>query len=99
MGVLFVVTPEYTASAVPLAKIKLPPGFSMSIYARDVPDARAMTLSPSGTLFVGTRQAGKVYAILDSDHDNSADTVMTIAQGLRMPNGVVFHNGALYVAE
>src|SRR5438128_10927792 len=45
------------------------------------------------------RAAGKVYAILDRDHDNIADTVMTIAQGLQMPNGVAFHNGALYVAE
>jgi len=58
-----------------------------------------MALSPNGTLFVGTRQAGKVYAILDRDHDNIADTVTTIAQGLKMPNGVVFHNGVLYVAE
>jgi glucose/arabinose dehydrogenase len=58
-----------------------------------------MTLSPNGTLFVGTRQAGKVYAILDRDHDNVADTVLTIAQGLQMPNGVAFHDGALYVAE
>jgi glucose/arabinose dehydrogenase len=96
---LFVVSPAYSASALPLDKIKLPPGFSISIYARDVPNARSMTLSPSGTLFVGTRQAGKVYAILDRDHDNIADTVTTIAQGLQMPNGVAFHNGALYVAE
>ena len=58
-----------------------------------------MTLSPDGTLFVGTRQAGKVYALLDRDHDNVTDTVLTIAQGLQMPNGVAFHNGALYVAE
>lgn len=99
IGLLFVASPAYSASALPLDKIKLPPGFSISMYARDVPDARSMTLSPSGTLFVGTRQAGKVYAILDRDHDNIADTVTTIAQGLQMPNGVAFHNGALYVAE
>ena len=48
---------------------------------------------------MGTRQAGKVYAILDRDHDHIADAVLTIAQGLQMPNGVAFHNGALYVAE
>jgi len=99
IGLLFVVPSAYSASALPLDKIKLPPGFAISIYARDVPDARSMALSPNGTLFVGTRQAGKVYAILDRDHDNIADTVTTIAQGLKMPNGVVFHNGVLYVAE
>ena len=99
MGLLFVVPLAYSASTLPLEKIKLPTGFSISIYARDVPDARSMTLSPNGTLFVGTRQAGKVYAILDRDHDHIADAVLTIAQGLQMPNGVAFHNGALYVAE
>ena len=99
VGLLSVVPPAYSASALPLEKIKLPTGFSISIYARDVPNARSMTLSPNGTLFVGTRQAGKVYAILDRDHDHIADAVLTIAQGLQMPNGVAFHNGALYVAE
>ena len=99
IGLLCVVPPAYSASALPLDTIKLPPGFAISLYARDVPDARSMTLSPNGTLFVGTRQAGKVYAILDRDHDHVADTVLTIAQGLQMPNGVAFHNGALYVAE
>ena len=99
LGLGLVVSPAYSASALPLDTIKLPPGFSISIYARDVPDARSMTLSPNGTLFVGTRQAGKVYAIHGRGHDHVADTVTTIAQGLQMPNGVAFHNGALYVAE
>jgi len=82
-----------------LDQIKLPPGFSISIYASDVPNARSMTLSPNGTLFVGTRTAGNVYAIVDRDHDNTADEVITLAQGLNMPNGVAFRDGALYVAE
>ena len=98
MGLLFVVPLAYSASTLPLEKIKLPTGFSISIYAGDVPDARSMTLSPNGTLFVGTRQAGKVYAIPDRDHDNRADTMMTIAQGLHMPNGVAFHDGARLAA-
>lgn len=83
----------------PLDKIKLPPGFEIGIYASDVPNARSMTLSPNGTLFVGTRNAGNVYAILDKDEDNKADEVITLARGLNMPNGVAFRNGSLYVAE
>ena len=79
--------------------IKLPLGFQIRIYADNVPNARSMTLSPNGTLFVGTRDAGKVYAILDRDKDNRADEVITIAQGLYMPNGVAFRDNALYVAE
>jgi len=87
------------ASGLPLNQIKLPPGFEISIYASNVPNARSMTLSPNGTLFVGTRNAGNVYAILDRDKDNVADEVITLTRGLNMPNGVAFRDGSLYVAE
>ncbi len=83
----------------PLDQITLPPGFEIAIYASNVPNARSMALSPSGTLFVGTRTAGNVYAIVDRDHDHKADEVITLARGLNMPNGVAFRDGALYVAE
>ncbi len=83
----------------PLYNIKLPPGFEIRIYARNVKGARSMTLGKRGTLFVGTRRAGNVYAILDRNQDNKADEVITLAKGLNVPNGVAFRDGALYVAE
>ncbi|HIE93783.1 MAG TPA: sorbosone dehydrogenase family protein [Acidobacteria bacterium] len=82
-----------------LDRITLPPGFSIEVYAPDVPNARSMARSPSGTLFVSTRQAGSVYAVVDRDQDYRADEVITLASGLNMPNGVAFRDGALYVAE
>lgn len=80
-------------------RISLPPGFRIAVYAEEVPGARSMALGPRGTLFVGTRGAGKVYAVVDRDGDRKADEVLTLAQGLNMPNGVAFHDNALYVAE
>lgn len=82
-----------------LENIRLPDGFKIDVYADDVEDARSMALSPNGTLFVGSRSAGNVYAILDENGDNRADEVVTIASGLNMPNGVAFKDGDLYVAE
>ena len=82
-----------------LACIALPQGFSIDYYAEGVEGARSMTLSPNGTLFVGSREAGKVYAVLDRNGDNKADDVIVLAEGLNMPNGVAFRNGSLYVAE
>ena len=79
--------------------ISLPPGFHLTLYANNVPGARSMAIGTSGTLFVGTRHEGKVYAIVDSNKDHVADEVITIARGLDMPNGVAFMDGALYVAE
>ena len=75
-----------------LQKIKLPAGFSISVYAASVPNARQMALGSNGTVFVGSRTAGNVYAIVKGK-------VLTIAHGLSMPSGLAFKNGALYVAE
>lgn len=87
------------ASEINLDLIKLPPGFHISIYAENVNDARSMTLGEKGTLFVGTRTSGNVYAIIDADNNNKADSIVTIARNLDMPNGVAFFSGDLYVAE
>ena len=79
--------------------ISLPSGFTIKIYTDNVQDARSMALGSNNTLFVGSRKAGKVYAVLDRDGDFTADEIITIADGLNMPNGVALHDGDLYVAE
>ncbi len=82
----------------PLNLIRLPAGFSISVYA-EVEDARSMALSPSGVLYVGNRGEDKVYAVKDTDGDFKADKKWVLATGLNMPNGVAFKDGDLYVAE
>jgi glucose/arabinose dehydrogenase len=82
-----------------LALIELPDGFSVSVFAADVAGARSLALGDNGTIFVGTRQQGKVYALVDSDNDGASDEMYTLAEGLNQPNGVAFRDGALYVAE
>ncbi len=86
------------SASLPLDLIKLPKGFSISVYA-EVEDARSMAMSPNGTLFVGNRSEDKVYAVKDTDGDFKADKKWVIASGLNMPNGVAFKDGNLYVAE
>lgn len=79
--------------------ITLPPGFSIEVYAAKVPGARSMALGARGTIFVGTRSQGKVYALVSTNGTRRAVEVLTIARGLNSPNGVAFRDGALYVAE
>src|SRR5258708_25153814 len=83
-------------SSLPLNTISLPAGFRIAVYASNVPGARSMTLGDKGTLFVGTRQVGKVYAITGG---TQASQVRVIASGLNQPNGVAFRDGSLYIAE
>ena len=87
------------AQSLPLYKIKLPEGFKIEIFADNVKNARSMTLGTNGTVFVGTRSEGKVYALVDTNKDFNVDKQYLIAEGLFMPNGVAFMNGSLYVAE
>ncbi|HSL22652.1 MAG TPA: sorbosone dehydrogenase family protein [Vicinamibacterales bacterium] len=86
-------------SKLPLSSIRLPAGFTIDVFATGVDSARQMAVAPSGTLFVGSRSAGNVYAVVDANKDHRADRVYTIASSLNMPSGVAFRDGALYVAE
>ncbi|BAT57773.1 glucose / Sorbosone dehydrogenase [Variibacter gotjawalensis] len=79
-----------------LDKLKLPAGFNIELYATGVANARSMRFGDKGTLFVSTRLAGNVYAIVEKDGKRE---VKTIAKGLHRPNGIAFKNGSLYVAE
>jgi len=76
----------------PLEEIRLPEGFEITLWADGLPGARQLALGARGTVFVGTRREGRVYAVRDG-------TVRTIARGLRSPNGVAFREGSLFVAE
>ena len=80
-------------------QIHVPDGFKIEVFADDVPGARSLTLSPAGTLFVGTRDKGFIYAIPGAGSSPRAAKPRRIGRGLTSPNGVAVRDGALYVAE
>jgi glucose/arabinose dehydrogenase len=82
------------AAAAP--EFRLPDGFTAEVLVDGVRNARAMTLGAGGTLFVSTRRAGSIYAVRGAF--GGAPEVLTLADGLSMPNGIAFHDGDLYVA-
>jgi glucose/arabinose dehydrogenase len=84
------------AQRLPLERIKLPPGFEISVFASGVSGARSLALGKSNVLFVGT-MGDSVYSVRYLD--GKATRVSTLASGLRTPNGVALRDGALYVAE
>ena len=73
--------------------LQMPEGFKVDVYADSIENARAMCLSPSGTLFVGTRSKGNVYAIVDTDKDGRGDKKYTLLTEGNMPNGVALKDG------
>jgi glucose/arabinose dehydrogenase len=80
----------------PIAKLKVPAGFNIEVYAAGIANARSLAEGDKGTVFVGSRLLDKVTAVINKDGKRS---VKVIASGLYRPNGVAFKNGTLYIAE
>jgi len=79
-----------------LKNIKLPSGFKIELWAR-VPAARQMAWGDKGTLFVGSWfGVGKVFAVTD---EGGKRTVKPVIEGMTVPTGVAFRDGALYVID
>lgn len=99
LSLLFIL-PTGCSGAAPLVleDIDLPPGFEIAVFA-EVPNARSMTLSDNGVIYVGNRKGDKVWAVADRDGDGKADERYVVKEGLNSPNGVAWRDGDLYVAE
>src|SRR5580692_8824130 len=86
------------------AAVKLPPGFSLSVFATGTTGARKMLLAPNGDIFLSETQANKIVVMRPSADGSHAEQITTYAQGLVLPHGMAFYPNAehpqwLYVAE
>ncbi|MEA5600103.1 sugar dehydrogenase [Nostoc sp. UHCC 0252] len=76
--------------------LKVPPNFSISVYAR-IPNARFMAVAPNGDLLVSQPSTGKVLIVRPN---GSNDPIISdFVTGLRKPHDIVFHtiDGITYV--
>ncbi len=82
--------------------LKLPPGFSIEVFAKDLGKPRVMIEGPHSDLFVSIPSQGKVVALPDRNSDGIADEVVTVLEGLNRPHGLAFgaiDSWQMYVAE
>ena len=84
------------ADKLPIAKLKVPKGFKIEVYASGLANARSLRQGDKGTVFVSSRILDKVYAI---NEQGGRREVKTLYSGLYRPNGLAFDNGTLYIAE
>jgi glucose/arabinose dehydrogenase len=73
-----------------LPGFQLPEGFSLRVFAKDVPGARVMAFDDTGDMLVSETSEGKIVAIPDRDNNGLADKVVTLASKLNKPHGIVF---------
>ncbi len=89
---------SFAATEPRLNDLNVPPGFSLSLYAR-AESARSLAVGENGLLFVGSLE-GKVYALLpDANGDGKSDGVRVVAQGLNEPVGVAARGSDLFIGE
>lgn len=81
----------------PLERLKLAEGYTLSIAA-EVDNARQIALGEPGTLFVGSRRAGKVYRLRDRDGDGVYEQQEILLKRLNMPSGIAYRDDNLYIA-
>ncbi|MFA5954417.1 MAG: PQQ-dependent sugar dehydrogenase [Patescibacteria group bacterium] len=81
--------------------LHIEPGFSISIYAKNLGNARDLTFGPDG-LLLSIPNEGKIVSLQDKDGDDGAEVVSTVATGLDNPHGLAVRcigPCKLYVAE
>src|SRR6266566_5089339 len=77
--------------------LRLPPGFKISVFAENLRNVRFMTLGPGNAIYASQPEMGVVVKLTDANHDGIADSVVTIASGLKGPFGIAFRGDTMYV--
>ncbi len=91
---------EAPAPEVVESRIRAPEGFSVWLWAEDVPNARFMRFSPGGALLVSQPRRGRIVQFLgDADGDGFSDGQRVFLDGLDRPHGIDFRGGHVYVGE
>jgi glucose/arabinose dehydrogenase len=81
-------------------RLRLPQGFSLQLYAGDLPKARFLRFTHGGDLLVSRPHSGDIMLLRkDGDGDGHPDAVETLIEGLKRPLGMDFAGGYLYIAE
>jgi glucose/arabinose dehydrogenase len=81
------------------ARLRVPVGFQVRVFAAGLAGPRLMTVGPDGVLYVAERSADRVVRLPDRDSDGLADTREVVADDLRAPHNIEWIAGCLYVAE
>ena len=86
--------------------LKIPVGFSLSIFANNLGNPRVIVFDPVGNLLVSIPSQGRIVALPDLNHDGIADEPLALVENLNKPHGLAFRcdsgsakNCQLYVAE
>lgn len=94
-----VATPALPPADEASARLQVPEGFAVRIFAEGLGTPRLMTVGPDGLLYVADIDGDRLLRLPDADNDGLADEVQVIAEDLPTVHNAEWFDGWLYVAE
>ena len=79
--------------------LRAPQGFRVAVFAGNLKGVRYLALGPGNAVYASQPGSGLIVKLTDANHDGVADSVVTIASGLKGPFGIAFRGDTMYVAE
>ena len=79
------------------AKLSLPQGMEITVYADGLKDVRFLEFH-NNALYASLPKEGKIVKLVDNNSDDKIDQVITVAEHLFYPHGIEFYNDKLFVA-
>lgn len=81
-----------------LARLKLPQGFRISVFARQLQNVRWLQAMPNGDLYVSRRLQGDVILLRDANRDGVADgPPVVVVQNMPGAHGLTVRGNQLYI--
>ena len=80
-----------------LSRLKLPEGFRVGVFARDLGNARMMLVRPNGDVYLTRRKQGDVLLLRDRNRDGAVDGRAVVAQNLKYVHGIAERDGKIYL--
>ncbi|MDA0977528.1 MAG: PQQ-dependent sugar dehydrogenase [Proteobacteria bacterium] len=82
------------------SSLKVPPGFSVGLYAGHINNARFIRFTRAGDLIVAQPRESRISLVMrDANGDGIADGTRVLMDNLVRPHSIDFHEGYLYIAE
>ena len=81
------------------ARLIVPEGFRVALWATGFEDPRNLVLAPNGDVFVADSNGTKIHVLRDTNHDGRPDVRHVFAEGLNRPFGLAFRGNHLFVGN
>ena len=82
-----------------LARLQVPAGFRIEVFAKDMQHVRWIQVAPNGDLYVSRPKQGDVLLLRDANRDGKMDSQTIVAQNIRNVHGLAWRDNKLYMAS